>query len=185
MRPIVRGKARRDTEFGAKLLVSMVNSHATIERLSWENFNEGVDLIKCIEEYRKRHGFYPEVVLADKLFRNRANLAFCKAHGIRLSGPPLGRPKLEGDAQTKKVGRKDNAERNAIEGKFGQGKRRYSLGCIMTKRKHTSEVSIHLQFLVMNLMNYLRLLFSFLPETPVSRLILQLLSHDLHSLCFL
>ena len=185
VRPIVRGKAGRDTEFGAKLLASMVKGHATIERLSWENFNEGCDLIKCIEEYRKRYGFYPEVVLADKLFRNRDNLSFCKTRGIRLSGPPLGRPKLEGDAETKKIARMDNAERNAIEGKFGQGKRRYSLGCIMTKRKHTSEVSIHLQFLVMNLMNYLRLLFSFFPETSISKLVLQLFPRVLHSASFL
>jgi hypothetical protein len=165
VRPIVRGKAGRDTEFGAKILVSMVNGHAAIERLSWENFNEGGDLIECVESYRKRYGFYPEVVLADKLFRTRANLAFCKSHGIRLSGPPLGRPKTNDHAQSEKIQRMDSADRNAIEGEFGQGKRRYGLDCIMTKLKHTSEVSILLQFLVMNLTHYLRLLFSFSPES--------------------
>ena len=34
VRPIVRGKAGCDTEFGAKILVSMLNGHAAIERLS-------------------------------------------------------------------------------------------------------------------------------------------------------
>jgi len=184
VRPIVRGKAGRDTEFGAKILLSLVNGHATIERLSWENFNEGCDLIKCIEDYRKRYGFYPEVVLADRLFRTRANLSFCKTHGIRLSGPPLGRPKLRPDPQTKKIGRKDNAERNAIEGKFGQGKRRYCLGRIMTKLKHSSEVSIHLQFLMMNLMHHLRFLFSFFPKSSVSKLVLQLFFRRLHTAGF-
>ena len=86
-------------------------------------------------------------------------------------GPPLGRPKLEADAQTKKIGRRDDAERNVIEGKFGEG-------------KHTSEVSIHLLFLVMNLRRHLRLLFSFLLETLLSTLILQLFSPDLHAVCF-
>jgi hypothetical protein len=184
VRPIVRGKAGCDTEFGAKILVSMVNGHATIERLSWENFNEGCDLIECVKSYRERYGFYPKAVLADKLFRTRDNLSFCKTHGIRLSGPPLGRPKAKDVGQSDKIQRKDNGDRNAIEGKFGQGKRRYGLGCIMTKRKHTSEVSIHLQFLVMNLTHYLRLLLSYLAKTPAFRAFLQFLFARLQSLSF-
>jgi len=159
VRPIVRGKAGHETEFGAKLSISMVDGHATIERLSWENYNEGCDLIEYAERYRKRYGFYPAVILADKAFRTRDNLAFCKRNGIRLSGPPLGRPKATADPQAQKIERMDSADRNAVEGKFGEGKRRYGLARIMTKLKETSETSIHLQFLVMNLMHHLRLLF--------------------------
>lgn len=159
VRPIVRGKAGCATEFGAKIVVSMVNGHATVERLSWENFNEGSDLIEYADRYRERYGCYPSAILADKAFRTRDNLAFCKKNGIRLTGPPLGRPKTTVDPQTKKIERMDSAERNAIEGKFGEGKRGYGLGRIMTKLQDTSEVSIHLQFLVMNLMHRLRLLF--------------------------
>ncbi|PTQ57778.1 MAG: putative transposase, IS5 family [Candidatus Carbobacillus altaicus] len=44
------------------------------------------------EAYRKRYGYNPEAILADKIFRTRANLKYCKERGIRLSGPPLGRP---------------------------------------------------------------------------------------------
>ena len=43
--------------------------------------------------YRRRHGHYPEVICADQIYRTRANRAFCQRHGIRLSGPRLGRPK--------------------------------------------------------------------------------------------
>ena len=42
--------------------------------------------------------------------------------------------------------------RIAVEGKFGEGKRRYSLDLIGTKLRSTSESAIHLVFLVMNLM---------------------------------
>ena len=41
----------------------------------------------------KREGHYPSRILADKIYRNRENLSYCKEHGIRLSGPALGQPK--------------------------------------------------------------------------------------------
>ena len=47
-------------------------------------------------------------------------------------------------------------ERNAVESKFGEGKRSYGLGLIRTKLKETSETSIHLTFMVMNIEKRLR-----------------------------
>ena len=47
-------------------------------------------------------------------------------------------------------------ERNAVEGKFGEGKRAYGLNRIFTRRQDTSETSIHLVFLVMNMEKRLR-----------------------------
>lgn len=38
---------------------------------------------------------YPCYDDADKIYRNRENLSYCKLHGIRLSGPALGRPKKD------------------------------------------------------------------------------------------
>jgi IS5 family transposase len=150
VRPIVRGKASAEVEFGAKVAVSKVNGVYRIETLSWDNFNEGTELIGAIERYKTRHGFYPKAVLADKLYRNRDNLAFCKKYGIRLSGPPLGRPKRDLTAD-KRIERMDAAERNEIEGGFGTGKRAYGLGRIMAKLRQTSETVIAMPFLMMNL----------------------------------
>ena len=45
----------------------------------------------------------------------------------------------------------DTTARMAIEGKFGQGKRRFGLGRLMAKLALTSETMIHVSFLVMNL----------------------------------
>jgi transposase, IS5 family len=53
--------------------------------------------------------------------------------------------------------------RNSIEGKFGQGKRRFSLGRVMAKLSHTSQTAIAITFLVMNLSTYLlRVFYAFL-----------------------
>ena len=46
--------------------------------------------------------------------------------------------------------------RNVIEGKFGQAKRRFSLNLVMTKLPETSETSIAITFLVINLSTLLR-----------------------------
>lgn len=159
VRPIVRGKAATPTEFGAKLTISVCDGLTFVDRLSWNNFNEGVHLIEQIEAYRIRFGQYPEAVMADKIFRNRHTLNFCKTKHIRLSGPPLGRPNVRLLKAQKKQERIDNGIRNAVEGKFGEGKRRYRLGRIMAKLKETNESVIVLQILVMNLEQKLRLLF--------------------------
>ena len=151
VRPIKRGKAGRETEFGAKVSLSVVNGFSFVDRLSWNNYNEGTDLIEQIERYHRRFGFYPESVHVDKIYRTRANRAFCKAHGIRMSGPPLGRPPQHVLAEEKKQAVADEAIRNCVEGKFGQGKRRFGLGRIMAKLASTSATQISLSFLVMNL----------------------------------
>ena len=161
VRPIVRGKAKTNVEFGAKIAVSLVDGYARIEEMRWDSFNEGSLLKAAIEAYRNRYGCYPEAVLADKLYRNRANLQYCRDLGIRLSGPKLGRPAKGEETSSKRIERQDAAERNAIEGKFGEGKRRYGLGLIRARLPETSASVIALQLLVMNLERRLRVLFAF------------------------
>lgn len=98
IRPIVRGKGKAPTEFGAKLDLSIDDSGmARIEKQSFDAYNESDVLISTIQRYYERAGHYSERVLADKIYRNRNNLSFCKEHGIRLSGPELGRPKKNPD----------------------------------------------------------------------------------------
>lgn len=157
IRPIVRGKAGSDVEFGAKVSVSLIDGFSYVDRIEWDNVNESGQLISQIESYHKRFGFYPESVHVDKIYRSRANRRYCKAKGIRLSGPPLGRPKkvtpenAEQLKLEKQQQREDEIERIAVEGKFGQGKRRFSLSRIMARLAGTSETVIMLSFIVMNL----------------------------------
>ncbi len=46
IRPIARGKAGKPTEFGAKLSISVVQGFSFVDRLSWNSYNEGTDLIE-------------------------------------------------------------------------------------------------------------------------------------------
>ena len=88
VRPIVRGKSKAPTEFGAKISVSVVGGYSFIDRLSFDAYNEGEasEFERVVEMYRSRFGHYPERILADKIYRSKSNRAFCKSHGIRLSG---------------------------------------------------------------------------------------------------
>lgn len=155
VRPIVRGKTGKDVEFGAKLSVSLVEDYAYLDRLSWDAFNESVDLIAQVENYQKRFGFYPASVHVDKIYGTRANRQYLKERGIHFSGKPLGRPpKLS--AQQKRELKKELAVRNRIEGKFGEGKRKYDLDLVKAKTPKTSESWIACVFFVMNLAHWLR-----------------------------
>ena len=149
----VRGKAGTPVEFGAKFSVSVVDGYVFLDRLGWENYHEAHDLTDHIERYRERFGYYPESVHVDKTYRNRENLRYCKSLGIRVSGPALGRPPKDHEflKHQKRQIREDEAARIPVEGKFGNGKRRYGLDRIMAKRDDTSETVIGLIVLVMNL----------------------------------
>ena len=158
VRPIVRGKAGTPVEFGAKFAISCVAGYVFLDRLSWNNFNESEDLIAQIDRFRVRTGHYPESVHADQIYRTRDNLRWCKRHGIRLSGPPLGRPSLDETQQAllRQQTRDDESVRVAVEGKFGQAKRRFGLGRVMAKLAQTAETMIAITCLVMNLEKRLR-----------------------------
>jgi transposase, IS5 family len=156
VRPIVRGKAGTPVEFGAKFSASCVKGQVLIDHLDWNNFNESGDLPQQVEQFRSRLGHYPESVHADQIYRTRANREYCRVRGIRLSGKPLGRPVVSGQSELRQQERADARVRNQIEGKFGQGKRRFSLARVMAKLATTAETTIAITFLVMNLESLLR-----------------------------
>lgn len=72
----------------------------------------------------------------------------------------MGRPKRDVGCikEQKKLERQDSGIRNAVEGNFGEGKRIYGLGRIMTRLKETSKTVIAMQLLIMNLEHRLRIL---------------------------
>ena len=159
VRPIVRGKANKSAEFGAKLSVSLTKSGiATVDRIGWDAFNESEDLKMQVERYKELHGHYPESVLADPIYGTAKNRKWLAEKGIRYCGKPLGRPRKETSenkaelAQEKKQRQAEYRERIPIEGKFGQGKNGYGLGYIRAKTARTSEAWINSIFLVMNLL---------------------------------
>lgn len=171
VRPIIRGKAGKNVEFGAKLSVSCARNMVFMDRIDWDNFNESSDLQGQVEAYRRRFGVYPRSVHADGIYRNRVNREYCRQRGIRLSGLPLGRRRKDFN-QIAEQARQDELDRIPIEGKFGNAKRKGTLHRVMAKLPHTSLTLIHLSFIVLNLDTLLRLcralsqwLYSWLLET--------------------
>ena len=119
---------------------------ARIEKMSFDAYNESDVLITAVERYFERTGHYPERILADKIYRNRNNLAYCREH---LSGPSLGRPKKNA-VTDRKTEYKDNADRIAVERAFALAKQKYGLGLITSRLDETTRSSIALSVIAMN-----------------------------------
>ncbi len=160
VRPVVRGKASKPTEFGAKLHLSIDEyGFARIEHLSFDAYNEGPMLIQTLDAYKYHHGSYPERVLVNQIYRTRPNIAFCQKNGIRFTGPRLGRPVKNEEIKRKdvKIAAKDNVDRIQIERYFNTAKRRNRMGPITKKREDTSLTTIALSVLVTNIFGSFKL----------------------------
>lgn len=158
VRPIVRGKAASKVEFGAKVSISyQKDGYVSVDTLSWDAYNESLDLPQQVERYHRRFGHYPESVHADLIYRTRANRKFCKDRGIRLSGKALGRPKKQTSENAEQLKteklrqRQDEIDRIPVEGKFGNSKRKGTLERVMAKLANTSESVIHIAMIALNL----------------------------------
>ena len=150
VRPILRGKAGKPVEFGAKLDISVVDGWTRLECYSFDAYNEAGNLKAMAERFREREGHYPARILADKIYRNRDNLSYCKEHGIRLSGPALGRPK-KGESRDKAQDYKDECERVEVERKFSLAKRKCGMGLVTAKLQETAAHVLAMSVLVLNL----------------------------------
>lgn len=127
----------------------MIMEWLGLKKQSFDAYNESDVLIVAIENYHDRTGRYPKRVLADKIYRDRKNLRDCKEHGIRLSGPALGRPKNDA-AEDRKTIYNDAVDRIEVERGFSLAKRCYGLGLIRTKLDTTTRSSICLSIIAMN-----------------------------------
>ena len=150
VRPILRGKAGKPVEFGAKLDISVVDGWTRLECYSFDAYNEAGNLKAMAERFREREGHYPARILADKIYRNRDNLSYCKEHGIRLSGPALGRSK-KGESRDKAQDYKDECERVEVERKFSLAKRKCGMGLVTAKLQETAAHVLAMSVLVLNL----------------------------------
>jgi hypothetical protein len=146
---MVRGKTNAAVEFGAKIQVALVKGIAFLDELSWDAFNEGTRLQQSVENFKRRFGFYPREVLADKIYCTRENRQWLKNRDIKLRAKPLGRPSSN-RALSIPV---RPGERNPIEGKFGQAKTAYGMTRIKARLSTTSRSWIASIVLAFNLVN--------------------------------
>ena len=89
---------------------------------------------------------------------NRGNRKWLTERNIRIVGKSLGRPsKQPRNAYQKRKRKKEQNQRNHIEGKFGQGKNAYGLSNIQARRSDTSESWIACIFFVMNVVKLVKI----------------------------
>lgn len=157
VRPIVRGKSKSPTEFGAKIGASIVKGYTFVDHHSWDAYNESSDLALQIELYRQRFGFLPTRLYADKIYMCKENRRLMKELEIQAMGKPLGRPPKESKTQEYQSKMAEAVgERNEIEATFGTGKRIYRANNIRAKLPETANSWAAMCYFVKNVMKFLK-----------------------------
>ena len=133
-----------------KLDISVTDGWTRLEYHSFDAYNEATKLKEMIENFHRRERHYPSRVLADKIYRNRENLRYCKEREIRLSGSALGRPK-KGEKRNKAQDYRGECERVEVERKFSLGKRKCGMGLVTAKLEDTAAHVVALSILLLNL----------------------------------
>ena len=138
LRPIVRGKKVKSVEFGAKVNNILVDGISFIEKLSFNAFNDGSQLIHCLKMHKRLFGVEAKKVGVDTGYAGTENRDYCKANGIKTSFAKRGRPfdekKKEKDLVRKELAR---VRATAMEGSFGTQKEHYNLRRVKARTRRT------------------------------------------------
>jgi len=150
IRPIVRGKAGHDVEFGAKALLSWVDGYCFMDRIGFEAYNEGEYLVESLEKYKERFGHYPESSTGDGIFGSRNNRERLKELGVRGGFKVLGRrTAIREDRMWYRQRQKKRSSR--MEGIIGVAKNRFGLDRARYRIADGEEIWIRLGLMAMNL----------------------------------
>lgn len=147
IRPIVRGKAGKDVEFGPKASLSLVDGYLFLDKFSTDAYNEGTILSKSLKLHGERFGKKPETVITDKIYGSKKNRVLLGEEKIKAAFVPLGRKSLLTKKIEKWVKQKQR-KRNQIEGFIGVAKVHCGLERLLFKNE---ELNIRLGLLAMNL----------------------------------
>ncbi len=141
VRPIPRGKETKRVEFGAKCNNILIDGISFIEKLSFNAFNEGTRLRKCIKLAQKLMGVKVKKVGGDQSYSGNENRIFCKENGIETSFVPKGKMgRNEVGTETKKELARVRA--TVMEGSFGTQKEHYGLRKVVARIKSTEMLLI-------------------------------------------
>ena len=137
VRPIVRGKEIKKVEFGAKCNNIMIDGMSFIEKLSFNAFNEGTRLERCVKLAEKLFGEKIMKLGGDCSYSGNDNRTFCSDEGIATSFSQKGR-KREVSASASMVKKElARVRATAMEGSFGTQKEHYGLKRINGRIKRT------------------------------------------------
>ena len=77
------GASRQASGFGASFSISYQSEgYVSVDKLSWDAYNESADLPAQIETYKERFGYYPSASMQYHLSHPREQ-KYCKDRGIR------------------------------------------------------------------------------------------------------
>ena len=137
IRPIVRGKEVNKVEFGAKLNKIQVDGISFIEHLSFDAFNEGVRLKKCIWLGQKLFGKRIKVVGADSIHATNANRRYVTKNNIKTDFKRKGKPSKHKKQYDQLAAAITKVRATQLEGSFGTDKEHFLLKRIQARTKET------------------------------------------------
>ena len=137
LRPIVRGKEIKAVEFGAKVNKLQIDGINFIQRISFDNFNEGTQFKNTIYKAQGLTKTKVKTVGADAIYATNKNRVFATSNKIQTDFKPKGKPSKHRKQQIQlaKMITKERATR--LEGSFGKEKEHYHLKKIKAKTKKT------------------------------------------------
>jgi len=137
LRPIVRGKEIKPVEFGAKVNKLQIDGINFIQKISFDNFNEGTQFKNTIYKAQGLTKTKVKLAGADAIYATNNNRVFATSQQIRTDFKPKGKPSKHRKQQIQlaKMITKERATR--LEGSFGKEKEHYHLKKIKAKTPKT------------------------------------------------
>lgn len=142
VRPIVRGKEINRVEFGAKANKFQIDGISFLQKLSFNNFNEGTQYQQTISTAQSLTGMKVTITGADTIYATNANRSFASKNNISTDFKPKG-PRPKDYNEKKKARAKIAKERSTrLEGSFGKDKEHYGLRKVKAKTEKTEKLWI-------------------------------------------
>ena len=144
IRPIVRGKEIKKTEFGAKVNKFQIDGISFIEHLSFDNFHEGNRLMQTVQTTEGLTHTKVKVVGADAIYATNANRKEMTQRKIQTDFKRKGRAGKH-EKQRQQLAKMITKERaSRLEGSFGTDKECFLLKRIRARTKETEILWIFL-----------------------------------------
>lgn len=142
IRPIVRGKEIKKTEFGAKVHSFQVDGITFVEHFSFDAFNEGIRLKSTINLVKEYFGACKHLG-ADRIYANNSNRKYCSIKGISTNFVRKGRRPKSPTISDQLRSLLASIRASQMEGTFGNEKLHYNLHRIKAKTEKSEKLWIH------------------------------------------
>jgi transposase, IS5 family len=154
IRPIVRGKELKKVEFGPKVNMLRIGGINLIEKVSFDNFNEGTRFQSTCTAYQELTGPCQQMG-ADAIYATNANRKFATQNKIATCFKIKGKLPANADKKNEKIKAIKTIHKiraSHMEGSFGNEKEHYDLMKIKAKTPKTQIATLFCNILTANAM---------------------------------